>query len=58
MNELQINKSVDLTAPLSKKDLSPYDPSYPIVLLSDGLKTGIVEAENAAKEVYAQILSS
>lgn len=51
-NELQVRNPMDLSAPLSKKELSPYDPSYPIILLSDGLKTGIMEAENAAKEVY------
>ena len=51
-NELQVRNPMDLSAPVSKKELSPYDPSYPIVLLSDGLKTGIIEAENAAKEVY------
>ena len=52
MNELQVKKSMDLSAPVSRKELSPYDPSYPIVLLSNGMKNGIIEAENAAKEIY------
>ena len=55
MNELQVKNGVDLTAPLSKKELSPYDPSYPINLLTNGMKTGIVEAESAAKEVYKAV---
>ena len=52
MNELQVKKTMDLSSPVSRKELSPYDPSYPIVLLSNGMKNGIIEAENAAKEVY------
>lgn len=43
---------MDLTTSVSKRNLSPYDPSYPIVLLSDGIKTGISEAENTVKVIY------
>lgn len=52
MNELQVVESMDLSSPVTTKELSPYDPSYPIRLLSNGLKTGIQEADSAAKDVY------
>lgn len=38
------------------KELSPYDPSYPITLLSSGLKASIDEADRAAKEIYNAVV--
>lgn len=56
MNKLYKMESIDFSTSVSKKDLSPYDPSYPIVLLSDGLKTGIREAENTVKDIYNAVV--
>ncbi len=57
MNELQKTDSLDLTAPASNLKLSPYDPSYPIVLLQNGLSNSLQEAEIAAKDVYKKVVS-
>lgn len=56
MNELQIKVDGEITKE-SSVGLSPYDPSYPISLLSEGLNLGIVEAENTAKEIYNKVVS-
>lgn len=52
MDTLAPRSNLDSMAPLTKKELSPYDPSYPIALLSNGLKRGIQEADDAVRDVY------
>lgn len=43
--------NIDLMSPISE-EISPYDAAYPIMLLSNGLKGRLAQAEIAAKEVY------
>ena len=54
MNALQVKNDMDLTTPMAKMELSPYDPSYPIVLLSNGLKKGIQEADDVCSDCDAE----
>ncbi|MFZ3171035.1 MAG: hypothetical protein WA118_03500 [Carboxydocellales bacterium] len=43
--------NIDLMSPVSE-EISPYDAAYPMMLLSNGLKGRLAQAEIAAKEVY------
>lgn len=45
---------IDLTSPISE-EISPYDATYPIMLLSNGLKSRLEQALIAAKEVYKAV---
>ena len=38
------------------ESLSPYDPSYPAALLSDGLRKQLMQAEIAAEKIYREIV--
>ena len=53
MNEIIKNENdyMDLASPVTEK-LSPYSASYPVELLSNGLKLKLVQAENIAGNVY------
>jgi len=48
------NPFIDLNGPISA-EISPYDESYPIQLLSNGLKIGLAKAQIVVNEVYAAI---
>ena len=37
------------------EEISPYDAAYPIILLSNGLKSRLSQAQIAAKEVYKAV---
>lgn len=48
------NSYIDLTSPILK-DISPYDAAYPTMLLSNGLKIRLAQAQTAAEEVYKAV---
>lgn len=56
MEEIKKNKNVhiDLTSP-ELDELSPYDASYPVELLSSGLKLKLAQAENVVENVYKAV---
>ena len=39
-------------------NISPFDPQYPISLLSSGIQNSLIEAEDAAKDVYRTVAKS
>ena len=55
MNEVYNAEIIDL-ASLEIKNVSPYDNAYPIVLLSNGLKTRLAEAQAVAKDIYQAVI--
>lgn len=48
------NLYMDLESPVSE-EISPYDAEYPIMLLSNGIKARLEQAEIAVKEVYRAV---
>ena len=55
MNEIYDAEFIDLAS--SKiQDVSPYDNTYPIFLLSNGLKAKLNEAQLVAKDIYKAII--
>ena len=55
MNEIYDTEIIDLAS--SKiQDVSPYDNTYPIVLLSNGLKAKLNEAQIVAKDIYKAVI--
>lgn len=48
------NAYVDLKSPIIE-EISPYDEAYPIMLLSNSLKTRLAQAQTAAEEVYKAV---
>ena len=55
MNEIYDAEIIDLAS--SKiQDVSPYDNTYPIVLLSNGLKAKLNEAQVVAKDIYKAVI--
>ena len=48
------NCYIDLTSPVLD-ELTPYSASYPVELLSNGLKLKLAQAENIAKNVYRAV---
>ena len=55
MNEVYNAEIIDL-ASSEIKNVSPYDNAYPIVLLSNGLKTRLAEAQAVAKDIYQAVI--
>ena len=55
MNEVYDAEIIDL-ASSEIKNVSPYDNAYPIVLLSNGLKTRLAEAQAVAKDIYQAVI--
>ena len=51
---LSENSYVDLKSPISE-EISPYNDAYPIILLSNGLKKVLVQAQIAVEEVYKAV---
>ena len=51
------NSFMDLTSPLLS-ELSPYSATYPIELLSNGLKVKLAQAGNIAENVYRAVVKS
>lgn len=47
--------NADLTV-LPSEDISPYDPAYPVVILADGIKKRLAQAEIAAERVYRAVV--
>ncbi|MBW7571626.1 hypothetical protein [Caproiciproducens faecalis] len=47
--------NADLTV-LDSEDISPYDAAYPVVLLADGMKKRLAQAETAAERVYRAVV--
>ena len=55
MSEIYDAEIIDLAS--SKiQDVSPYDNTYPIVLLSNGLKAKLNEAQIVAKDIYKAVI--
>lgn len=54
MND-NIYEPMNLMSPVME-ELSPYDEAYPIMLLSNGLKTRLAQAQMAVKEVYTAVI--
>lgn len=52
MEEIIKKSDMDLTSPIINDAVSPYDPLYPMTLLSDGMKLSFEDAKSAAKEIY------
>ena len=46
---------IDLNTPVVE-EISPYNNTYPIMLLANGLKVRLAQAETAAKEVYKAVI--
>lgn len=55
MNEVYDAEIIDL-ASSEVKNVSPYDNAYPIVLLSNGLKAKLNEAQIVAKDIYKSVI--
>lgn len=56
MNEIVSSEysNIDLTS-LVSEEISPYDASYPVILLSNGFKKRLAQAPIAANEVYKAV---
>lgn len=52
MEEIIKKSDMDLTSPIINDAVSPYNPLYPMTLLSDGMKLSFDDAKSAAKEIY------
>ncbi len=50
-----MNTTQDLTAS-SQHDISPYDVSYPVVLLSNGIKRELTQAQIVAQNIYGAVV--
>ena len=55
MNEVYDAEIIDL-ASSKVQNISPYDNAFPIVLLSNGLKTRLNEAQAVAKDIYKAVI--
>ena len=55
MNEVYDAEIIDL-ASSDIKNVSPHDNAYPIVLLSNGLKVRLAEAQSVAKDIYKTVI--
>lgn len=49
------NAYLDLKSPISE-EISPYDAAYPVMLLSNGLKSRLAQALSVANEVYKAVV--
>ena len=47
--------SFDLTK-VSMQEISPYDASYPVVLLSNGIKSELIRAQEVAQNIYRTVV--
>lgn len=54
MND-NIYEPMDLTSPVME-ELSPYDEAYPMLLLSNGLKARLAQAQKVAQAVYTAVI--
>ncbi len=54
MNEIILNKNNDLSCYVSEEP-SPYDASYPVRLLSNGIKKKLAQAERIAENLYRAV---
>lgn len=52
MNDVMKTVEMDLSSPIVENMVSPYDPAYPMLLLSNGIKTSFEDAQNAAQDIY------
>ena len=50
------NANIDLASPVAE-EISPYNPSYPVMLLSNSLKTRLALAQSAAMDIYNSVIS-
>ena len=48
------NLYINIDSPM-KADVSPYDASFPVALLSNGLKNLMADAQIAVKEIYRTV---
>ncbi len=55
LNEMRkTDVDIDLTAPIID-DVSPYDTSYPVVLLSNSIKKKFEQAQRVAESIYQEV---
>jgi len=43
---------------IRREELSPFDPAYPVELLSQSLDTRLAEAESAAERIYQAVIKA
>ena len=51
-------EEIDIINPVELESASPYDPSYPALLLSQGLRMQLAQAESAAEKIYKAVVKA